>query len=674
MEQINEYIQNKKNIEDVVCKANYCLGEKAIKNFNGYCKHCFVNLFPTHPITIQTTCKTKEQVVRKFINTNFDGFIHNKPIWTANCDCTHRRKIDHRILIGNTLLCVETDEKQHKGYQKKYDDIGNLDEEIRYDDVAMIHGGKFIFIRFNPDKFTNNKGVKKNPILYLRLPKLKNEIKKQIERINNDKNDDLIEIIYLYYDNYQEEDNNYDTDSNIINDNIIDNINYNINDNNIVISNKIIDELYIIKDNIISNNLHEILTKTEQSYYQRYICYKCFYTSKKLYNIKKHLLNKKKSCNRNCLCIYSDDDITKLNVKQFKYSNSSNIFLNTLHKITQNILNNFINYKDLYQCKFRFTCYKCFFGTNVKNDILNHFNKENICYKHPCCTDSNEKIEYLNINQFNKYYSNEINLIDEKPYLRHYKCYRCNFSHQKIYNVKKHLNKKIPCIRNLECKYNDEEIELLNKIQFDKKNILTNNIANKIETQNNITNITNITNIIINIPKIIINIPKIIPFNEDWDLSLIDHNDKVFLIITDQVHTTFLKLILENEINNNVIIDNYDTNKGLVFKKLHSEETYQEITIEKIIDESMLKLNKLLHNIYDDILSKNEKHNNKNFNKRIDEQKKFINQKLNEYNNNKNTQIKIREFIHNIYIDNKDNAIQNQKLVIQNKENIETEY
>jgi len=31
---------------------------------------------------------------------------------------------------------------------------------------------------------------------------------------------------------------------------------------------------------------------------------------------------------------------------------------------------------------------------------------------------------------------------------------------------------------------------------------------------------------------------------------------------------------------------------------------YHEITIEKIIDESMLKLNKLLHDIYDDILDK----------------------------------------------------------------------
>ena len=44
MEQINEYIQNKENIENVICKANFCLGEKAIRNFNGYCKNCFINL------------------------------------------------------------------------------------------------------------------------------------------------------------------------------------------------------------------------------------------------------------------------------------------------------------------------------------------------------------------------------------------------------------------------------------------------------------------------------------------------------------------------------------------------------------------------------------------------------------------------------------------------------
>jgi len=258
---------------------------------------------------------------------------------------------------------------------------------------------------------------------------------------------------------------------------------------------------------------------------------------------------------------------------------------------------------------------------------------------------------------------------------KEYNCFRCGYRAKKS-NVQHHFRRTTACKREITCPYTDEEIKILNERQFvkeDYKKIKNGNIAEiiNIDTQNQTIN--HITNNITN-NHITINIPKIIPFDQDWDLSLIDYSDKVFLSIADQVYTPFLKLILENEINNNVIIDNYNTSKGLVFKKLNLEEKYHEITIEKIIDESMLKLNKLLHDIYDDILSKNEKYNNKNFNKRIDDQKKFINQKLNDYNNNKNTKIKIREFIHNIYIDKKDNAIQNQKLVIQNKDNIETEY
>jgi hypothetical protein len=36
--------------------------------------------------------------------------------------------------------------------------------------------------------------------IYTRLPVLKNEIKKQISRIENEENKELLEIIKLYYD------------------------------------------------------------------------------------------------------------------------------------------------------------------------------------------------------------------------------------------------------------------------------------------------------------------------------------------------------------------------------------------------------------------------------------------------------------------------------------------
>ena len=186
-------LENMINISDKKCKAGFCLGTLVHSKYKGYCAPCYRYLFPNDPLTLQIRCKTKEIAVREFINLNFEGFQHDKPLWTGNCDCTHRRKIDHRKLFGNTLLCIETDEEQHKGYNKE-------NEEVRYNDLYMLHGGKFIFIRFNPDKFKDKTGNYLNPMLYTRLPILKEEIEKQIKRIENDENKELLEIIKLYYD------------------------------------------------------------------------------------------------------------------------------------------------------------------------------------------------------------------------------------------------------------------------------------------------------------------------------------------------------------------------------------------------------------------------------------------------------------------------------------------
>jgi hypothetical protein len=95
-----------------------------------------------------------------------------------------RRRIDHRKLIGATLLCVETDEFAHRGYDEK-------DEEIRYDDLYMVHSGKWVFIRFNPDA----RGVDMED----KLIRLMTEIHTQIERIEREENDGLVEIIKLFY-------------------------------------------------------------------------------------------------------------------------------------------------------------------------------------------------------------------------------------------------------------------------------------------------------------------------------------------------------------------------------------------------------------------------------------------------------------------------------------------
>ena len=184
--------------EGMICvNIKKCLNKgckvEANKKYKNYCTYCFQNLFPLDPLTFQIRCKTKEIAVRDFINSNFEGFQHDKTLEYGGCDCLHRRRIDHRKMINNTLLCIETDENQHKSYSIK-------DEQDRYNDLLTIFTCKYIFIRFNPDSYKDKNGKKCNPSISTRLLTLKEEIDKQINRIQNEENNDLLEIKYLYFD------------------------------------------------------------------------------------------------------------------------------------------------------------------------------------------------------------------------------------------------------------------------------------------------------------------------------------------------------------------------------------------------------------------------------------------------------------------------------------------
>jgi hypothetical protein len=86
------------------------------------------------------------------------------------------------------MLCIETDEFGHKGYDPK-------DEELRYDDLYMVHSGKWVFIRFNPDGKSHGKEVD----MVDKLERLLDEIRTQIERIDSEENTELLEVVKLYY-------------------------------------------------------------------------------------------------------------------------------------------------------------------------------------------------------------------------------------------------------------------------------------------------------------------------------------------------------------------------------------------------------------------------------------------------------------------------------------------
>ncbi len=164
----------------------------ASSHFDGYCGTCFRHVFPNDPRSAHASrARSHEECVRlALIEAGYKDFVHDQAMWTGNCSCVHRRRVDFRQLIEGTILAIEVDEHRHSGYDKK-------DEELRYDDLAMIHSGKWIFIRFNPD---NTRQIK-TP-MKVRLQKLLDTVALQIQRIQEFKNleiDGLLEIIYLYY-------------------------------------------------------------------------------------------------------------------------------------------------------------------------------------------------------------------------------------------------------------------------------------------------------------------------------------------------------------------------------------------------------------------------------------------------------------------------------------------
>ena len=123
-----------------------CSGKNVLPRFKGYCTHCYVKLFPLDPLSLQTVYKSKDDVIQKFIDSKFDGFVHGLGVSQIQIN-------------GFTLKVVFNNNNT------------NVSDENE----------KTIVIKFNPNKYENGR----NPMLYTRLPDLEKEIGKQFERIMN---------------------------------------------------------------------------------------------------------------------------------------------------------------------------------------------------------------------------------------------------------------------------------------------------------------------------------------------------------------------------------------------------------------------------------------------------------------------------------------------------------
>ena len=185
------------------CKSSWC-NTYGNKRYDGYCRYCFMHLFPDIPIS--RNYKTKEKTVIDYIkeNLSYIDIITDKRI-EGGCS---KRRPDIIIDIGFQIIIVEIDENQHCDYDCSCENkrLMELSQDVGFRPI--------VFIRFNPDNYKINDKkitscwyINKLGICQINKKKinewndrLKN-LKETIEYWCNPEHkiDKTIEIIQLYY-------------------------------------------------------------------------------------------------------------------------------------------------------------------------------------------------------------------------------------------------------------------------------------------------------------------------------------------------------------------------------------------------------------------------------------------------------------------------------------------
>jgi hypothetical protein len=300
--------------------------------------------------------------------------------------------------------------------------------------------------------------------------------------------------------------------------------------------------------------------------------------------------------------------------------------------------------------------YKCIncniFNTKNLKDIIRHSNTKKKCIQSLESLDySKDQILFLSLLPTNIDISkNELDFLKDISILDNNReeliniiienttkknCKHCKYCN-KIFENNIYLRKHII----LEC-----FIDIINK---KNKNIKI-NIINK-----DSYNTTNITNIPINITQnITLEIKSPIPFDEDWNIKNLSEDEKIALLHSMKMYTNFLKKILENDENLNVIVD-----KEIAYVYDNDNEKYIKMNLPEVFDKTMDKINKQLN----DINNANEEMIKESLNL----SKKHIKEKFDKYKSDNSLKIRVNEILNNIYEEKKDDAIKISKKIIEN--------
>jgi hypothetical protein len=299
-----------------------------------------------------------------------------------------------------------------------------------------------------------------------------------------------------------------------------------------------------------------------------------------------------------------------------------------------------------------YQCHRCFYYCKNKKDMKKHLGRKNECVRN---VDSYyysdvqiQELSFKNKQEKDLIYvetKDETDLVDDKWE------YSENSFNQLVLSYKKN-NKKICCFCKKEFFRKYELLRHLEKKQCGilkektqnstvQNTYIEKNIEQNIENQqinnqqiNNINiNVYNNSNIIDSEAKKILK-----NFNEEWDISKIDIQKKLLLLLSDNKYSNTMEEILKNDKNMNVLLDE-NNQSGIVFQ----ENKFMNVDNDEIIVSTMYKLYNHLLKFYSDIKDDDDNLVNKDLKKHKDN----IQEKYNDFNKSKIT----KELVKNILID-----------------------
>jgi hypothetical protein len=135
-------LQGMVDIKHRTCKTYLC-STRVTEKYDGYCRFCYMNIFPDKPVS--RNYKTKEYAVVEYVKTKFPelSWVADKIIQNA---CSKRRP-DLLLDLGYQVIIVEVDENQHADYDCSCENkrIMELSQDVGHRPI--------VFIRFNPDEY-----------------------------------------------------------------------------------------------------------------------------------------------------------------------------------------------------------------------------------------------------------------------------------------------------------------------------------------------------------------------------------------------------------------------------------------------------------------------------------------------------------------------------------------